>query len=81
MPSFSFFSSKKLEWIFDRETYIEELLRQEKVLQNIGQYSNGNLDFADISDAHSFLVREIEREQERLREEKQEYLPSVQAEA
>jgi hypothetical protein len=51
-----------MDKIFDRETYIEDLLRQEKILQNIEQYSNGKLEFMDIADAHDALQGKIRDE-------------------
>jgi len=41
-------------------------LRQKDLLQNISTHSNNNIDFGDIIETYSLLVREIERLQQEL---------------
>lgn len=58
--------------LLDRlECHIEDLQRQQGILQNIERYTDKRLDFGDLLETHHLVKEEIERLQQELRSVKQ----------
>jgi len=58
----------------DLEIHVDNLLQQKDLLQNIEEYTSNRLDFGDLLETYQLLVKEIERLQQQLREERQRCL-------
>ena len=55
--------------LMDRlECHIEDLQRQQDILQNIEKYTDRRLDFGDLVETHHLLSEEIARLQEQLKD-------------
>jgi hypothetical protein len=56
--------------ISEYESYIDNLMHQQKLLQNIEKHSNFKLDFGDFLETNNIVASEIERLRLKLREQR-----------